>query len=190
MKLVYFGSVWWGEGNDGWTNTCLRLPPPLAQALLRCLDLLISRPPGYLSPLLQWQVPPERIPADALYPKQKESTLPLPPPARLDEDGALAGCFAHVHQLEGNSLNIRSPCYLSLCTMECNQVSSNTFVGVWTSVFDDCQYCASRPCCPLPAQTHEKGGKPPWQFSSVWFEFILLTRLYLNKCCPLSYQHL
>lgn len=73
--------------------------------------------------------------------------------------------------------------------MDPNQISSNTFAWVWTSVFDDCQYCASCPCFLLPAQTH-KGWKVRSQFSFVWFQFILLTRRYLNKFCNLTDWHL
>lgn len=73
--------------------------------------------------------------------------------------------------------------------MDLNQISSNTFAWVWTSVFDDCQYCASCPCFLLPAQTH-KGWKVRSQFSFVWFQFILLTRRYLNTFCNLTDWHL
>lgn len=73
MRVVYFCALGSGEGDDGWTNTCLRLPPLLASALLRSLDSLICRPRGYRSLLLQWQVPPQRGPTDTLFPKQRNS---------------------------------------------------------------------------------------------------------------------
>lgn len=37
---------------------------------------------------------------------------------------------------------------------------------------------------------HTKAEKLRWQFSSVWSEFILLTRLYLNKWCNLTDWHM